>query len=246
MKLGKKPARQDAIKFKLKQYMPALPTPPKKYGHYALEGSDWGMLGNDRYGDCVWAGAAHETMLWNREASKTVLFNDLAVLSDYSAATGFTPNDPSTDQGTDMQAAASYRQHVGIRDAQDMRHKIGAYLAITPGDKDQVKQAMYLFGNVGIGFEFPSYAMKQFNDGKSWHLQSRGTIEGGHYVPAVGYDGRYLYVISWGRVQKMSWGFFKKYCDEAIVYLSEEFLTGGKSPEGFELAALQADLASLR
>jgi hypothetical protein len=33
----------------------------------------WGMLGNDHYGDCVWAGAAHETMLWNKEAARNVL-----------------------------------------------------------------------------------------------------------------------------------------------------------------------------
>src|SRR5215468_8854266 len=123
-KLGKKPARPGAVKFKLANYLVKLklPTPPQVFGHEGLIGANWGMLGNDQYGDCVWAGAAHETMLWNKEAARAVSFSDKSVLSDYSAATGFDPNDPSTDQGTDMQAAASYRKKTGIRDAKGKRH----------------------------------------------------------------------------------------------------------------------------
>ena len=49
---------------------------------------------------------AHETMLWNKEAARTVTLNNESVLKDYSAVTGFNPNDPNTDQGTDMQVAA--------------------------------------------------------------------------------------------------------------------------------------------
>jgi hypothetical protein len=62
----------------------------------------------------------------------------------------------------------------------------------------------------------------------------------------VGYDGRYLYVVTWGKLQKMSWGFFRKYCDEAVVYLSSEMLVAGKSLEGFNATQLQADLGQLK
>src|SRR5882757_1904530 len=113
MKLGKLPARPNAVTFKLIDYAVALLVPPKTFGHQKLQ-TTWGMLGNDKYGDCVWAGAAHETMLWNKEASKTVTFTDNEVLSDYSAVTGFNPSDPNSDQGTDMQVAASYRRKTGI------------------------------------------------------------------------------------------------------------------------------------
>jgi len=244
MKLGKLPARKDAVKLKLSNYG-TLPVAPKSFKLFTTV-SDWqGMLGNDRYGDCVWAGADHETILWNAERGQAVRFTEQNALSDYSAVTGFNPNDPNSDQGTDMQQAASYRRKTGVTDASGKRHTVAAYLAITPGNKDELKQAIYLFSNVGIGIEFPDYAMYQFNAGKSWHLQRGGTIEGGHYIPAVGYDGRYVYVVTWGKVQKMSWGFFAKYCDEAIVYLSDEFLTGALSPEGFNLSALNNDLAQL-
>src|ERR1700719_386838 len=115
-KLGKKPARRGAVKFKLATYLvkPQLPTPPKVFGHQSLVGAQWGMLGNKDYGDCVWAGAAHETMLWNKEANKSATFSDDVVLGDYSAVTGFKKSDPNTDQGTDVQVAASYRRKTGV------------------------------------------------------------------------------------------------------------------------------------
>ncbi len=241
MKLGKLPARPNAVKLKFANYK-TLPTYPTSEKAVNLS---WQMLGNDNYGDCVWAGAGHETISWNNEAKKTVIFDNKGVLSDYSAVTGFNPNDPNSDQGTDMQVAASYRKKTGVIDADGVRHKVGAYVAITPGNSTEIKEAIYLFGAVGIGFQFPDYAMDEFNTGQTWHLKTGGTIDGGHYVPAVGYSSRYIYVITWGKLQKMTWGFFKRYCDEAIAYLSPEFLTNSKSLEGFDISALQADLNQL-
>ena len=77
-----------------------LPTPPKVFGHQDLIGGNWQMLGNDHYGDCVWAGAAHETMLWNKEADRTVAFNNESVLKDYSVVTGFNPKQRFGEDGT--------------------------------------------------------------------------------------------------------------------------------------------------
>lgn len=244
MKLGKRPARKDAIKIKFGSYISGV-APPSKYSHTALETQSWQMLGNETYGDCVWAGAGHETMLWNAEAKKTITFTDTSVLSDYSAVTGFNPNDPNSDQGTDMQVAASYRKKTGVVDAAGNRHKVGAYLAISLGNKDEFKTAMYLFGAVGLGIQFPSSAMSQFNAGKNWTVVNSSPIEGGHYVPLVGYDSKYVYLITWGKLIKATWGFVSKYADEAVVYLSEEMLTSGQSIDGFNLVQLETDLAKL-
>src|ERR1041385_1479407 len=104
LKFGKKTARKDDRDLKFAKYaetVAVLPTKlPSRFGHgYAF--SDWQMLGNDNWGDCVWAGAAHETMLYTKlGVPATAIFDDASVLSDYSAATGFNSNDPSTDQGT--------------------------------------------------------------------------------------------------------------------------------------------------
>lgn len=248
MKLGKTPARPNAIKFAFAAYanVAKLPKPPAHFGHETAIGTvPWSMLGNDSYGDCVWAGAAHETMIWNALGGHPVPFTDKAVLSDYSAVTGFDPAKPDTDQGTDMQVAASYRRKTGIVDATGKRHQVAAYLSIKPGDLTELYQAMWLFGAVGIGIEFPSSAMDQFNQGKPWSVVKGSSIEGGHYIPLVA-KRSHMECVTWGAVQHMTTGFFSKYCDEAVVYLSQESMVNGKSPEMFDYAALQADLNALK
>lgn len=245
-KLGKLPARKNSVDLRLRDYLKLskLPIAPPKVTHQD-EIVDWGMLGNDLYGDCVWAGAGHETMAWNKTAGKDVTITTGNALAAYTAVTGFNPNKHDTDNGTDMAKAAAYRQKTGISDANDNKHTVTAYLSITPGNREEVKQAIYLMENVGIGIEFPSSAMTQFNNGKPWTVSTKSPIEGGHYVPALGYDGDYIYVVTWGKVQKMAWAFFDKYNDESIVYLSDEMMIGDKSVEGFDLAQLQTDLKEL-
>lgn len=246
LKLGKKPAVKNSVSFRLRDYLSiaTIPTPPTKIDHeHAV--INWQMLGNDQYGDCVWAGAGHETMMWSKDGGKPVNVTATDALADYSAVTGFNPNDPNTDQGTDMSVAASYRRKTGVVDASNQRHKVAAYLSITPGNREELKQAVYLFENVGIGIQFPASAMDQFNKHEAWTVVKGSSIEGGHYIPALGYDSKYVYVITWGAVQKMSWAFFSKYCDEAITYLSPDMLANGKSVEGFNSAQLTTDLAAL-
>lgn len=239
LKLGKKPARHDAVKFKLKNFIDksALPKPPRYFGHESfVDNFGWQMFANDTVGDCVLAGAAHETMLWNAECGTKVVFNDKAVLSDYSAITGYDGTE-STDQGTDMQEAASYRRKTGIIDAHGTRHKIEAYLALTPGDLNEHYIALYLFGAVGIGIEFPASAMDQINAGKAWKVVRNSPIQGGHYIPLVA-KRKSLECVTWGQIQPMTTGFFRKYNDESVAYISKEMLTNNKSPEGFDAEGL--------
>lgn len=244
--LGKTPARPGAVSFRLATYATALPTPPPAFGHYAGVAGLGSMLGNDRYGDCVWAGAAHETILWTDEGTGLpAVFTDATVLSDYAAVTGFSPDDPNSDRGTDMEVAAKYRRQTGVIDTAGKRHQVAAYLAITAGDVAEHLTAAYVFGAVGIGINFPSSAMDQFNAGQPWDVVKGSRIEGGHYVPLVGADEQYLYVLTWGKVQRMTRAFLKKYNDESIVYLSAEALKDGQSPEGFDIDQLKADLAAL-
>lgn len=242
LKLGKKPAR-DAVDFKFSTYTTNLP--PAKGGHYLLV-TDWqGMLGNDKLGDCVCAEAGHGTILFNQEAGKLVKILEGDVISMYSAVTGYTPDDPSTDQGTDMQVAASYRRKTGLLDSKGYRHKILAYLALSVANTAQMKQAVYYFGGFGLGIQFPDSAMTQFNEGKNWTVVKGSKIEGGHDVWVCGYDSEFVYLVTWGRLIKATWAFVTHYMDEGLVYLSQEALNNNKSLEGFNLAQLESDLKTL-
>jgi hypothetical protein len=256
-RLGKAPATYDRRDLQFAHYRAgALPPHPKTFGHEKLIGARaWQMLGNgpddsvrpgfQGAGDCVFAGAAHETMMWNLEAGVDVKFTGANVIADYSAVTGYVVGDDSTDQGTDVRQALKYRQKTGIVDAAGKRHKIGAYLALEPGNPEQLYEALYLFGAVGIGIEFPESAMDQFSRGKPWSVVSRAPTDGGHYIPLVAKRTN-LDCVTWGQLQALTLSFYDKYCDEAFAILSPEMLKGGKSLEGFDLAQLQADLAALK
>src|SRR5207244_2796479 len=67
-RLGRKPKILDRRTLRLTTYLkPELPEPPPSLDVTAgIIG--WGMLGNDRYGDCTCAAAAHMEMVWSRIA----------------------------------------------------------------------------------------------------------------------------------------------------------------------------------
>jgi len=203
------------------------------------------MLGNDRYGCCVWAGAAHESMLWTREAGALATYTEANVLAAYAAVTGFNPAIGAHDDGTDMLAACKYRQRTGIPDAKGTRHKIGAYLALDVGDVEQLHAAAYLFDGVGIGVQFPREWMDRFNAGRTWATVRNPHIDGGHYVSAVCRHRNFTGVVSWGRVVWLTDAGYRQFNDETYAYLAPEKLRGGVDMQGLDLATLRTDLARL-
>jgi hypothetical protein len=247
-KLGKLPAQEDSRTLKLSTYTVALPTPTKIFGFGGLYW-DWGVLGNYDYSDCVFAGAAHETMLWNKlRGGVDVPMSTKNTLQDYSDVTGFDPNDPSTDQGTYMLDALKYRRATGVRDAKGNRHKVAAYVALEPGNFAQAIQASFVFGAVGIGFLAPESILDQFDNGEYFDVVKGSQIIGGHYVPGVGSRNSTarITIVTWGRRWQMTKAFYEKYVDEAWVALSEEQIRAdGTGIHGLNLSQLQADLAAL-
>ncbi len=245
---GKRPAAPRASDLKFASYIDRtiLPTAPPAFGYDGFT-REWGMLGNDTVGDCVWAGAAHEHMVFTGGNHRTpVPFSDASVLSDYSAATGYDPADPNSDQGTDVHEAMAYRRKKGILDANGDRHQIGAYLSLEPGNYEELFQAAYIFEAVGIGIQFPESAMRQFNNGYGWSYVAGSPIEGGHYVAVTGRASSTLAkLVTWGRRITMTTQFYEKLCDEAWAYVTPDQLAGARSLRGFSLDQLNADLAAL-
>lgn len=252
-KLGKKAARKGAVRFQLSDYvdLSKLPAPRLDFGRRNLI-TDWNMLKNDQCGDCVFASAAHSTMLARKEAGIYYDFSDGGVESDYSALTGFDPSktDESgynpTDQGTDMQQAAEYRRTVGVVDSLGWRHRVLGYVSINPGSLDQLYAAANIFTDVEIGIRFPQSAMEQFDQGVPWSVVPGSPIEGGHCVPIIDRGPGLIHIATWAKTQAMEEAFYQEYCDEVIVYLTIENLIRGKTLEGFDLPALLADLGALK
>jgi len=226
----------------------ALPAVPQVYGHQGLiPAKGWGMLANDSVGDCTVAGPMHIIMLWNKIAGRDVSFTDTDALADYSAITGYKSSDPNTDSGADPNTVAQYWKSTGFIDNSGVRHKIVAELEIDASNLPHLDAAAYLFdGGVGLGVNLPNSAEDQFDAGQPWTLIPNDSIDGGHYIPMLGRDDQGIrHIITWGQDQGVQEDWLRAYLMEAVAYVSEEFLVAGKSPEGFDLAALQSDLEAL-
>jgi hypothetical protein len=246
-KLGKKPYVFHKETLKFDNYVkPELAAPPLIYGHQNLISTDgWGMLGNDTVGDCVIADLGHRHMLWTAEGSTMTPFSAANSIADYSAITGYNPDDPNSDQGTEFIDALKYNQKTGMLDAAGVRHVIGPYVSIDQTNKTELQTACSLFSNVDLGINFPDSAMTQFNAGKPWTVVKGASIEGGHGIPIVAYDQTYVYVITWGQLQAMDYNFLKTYADEAWLPFNLEFFKNGLSPEGFDDTTLATDYTDL-
>ena len=200
------------------------------------------MFLNDSLGDCTCAAAGHMIEAWETNAGRPFDTIDADILKAYEAVGEYTPGDESTDNGAVELDVLNYWRKVGIGG-----HVIGAYASVRPSRPDRVRAAVHLFGGLYIGVALPVTAQQQ----AVWDLAGDGPDAepgswGGHAVNVVGYDADGLTVITWGQRKRMTWNFWNEYADEAYALISTDFLRGdGKTPDGFALAQLNADLAAI-
>lgn len=206
-------------------HLPTAYSPPQSVDYYSrVPASTWGMDGNDQVGDCTCADVDHEEKLMQVEAGNTeVVSSTVEVLAAYSAITGYNPRDPSTDQGAEMQAVREYWQKTGFR-LGGVVHKIALFADLDVTNMTLVKWALDQFGAIGLGVNLPDSAQTQFGEGQPWTVVRGSGIDGGHAIALVGYDTSWLYILTWGQVQKVAYDWFSTYVEEAWVSISTDFV----------------------
>ena len=245
--LGKNPPVLDDRTLRFSDYVtPALPAPPDSVAYYQKVPT-WPMYYNDQYGDCTCAAAGHMIQNWTANAATEVSPPPPTVLTFYEHFVG-TP--PPPDAGCDMLSVLKYWRKAGLD-----QHKVQAFTSVQLQDQSQAQSAIYLLGGIYIGVELPDFAVVQGADWLTipWVVPPGGPVgnaapdpHNGHCIPAVGYDAEQLWIVTWGSLKSMSWGFYDAYADESYAVVSTDFIgTSGVSPEGFNLAALENDLAQL-
>lgn len=209
--------------------------PPPSVDYYSrVPASSWGMDGNDQVGDCTCAEVDHTTKARQVAAGNPeVRSTEAEVLAAYTAITGWNPNDPSTDRGAEMQAVREFWLNVGVT-LGGKPNKILLFAQVDHTNHDLVKWCITRFGGLGVGINFPDSAMRQFRTGQPWDVVKGATIEGGHAISAVGYDQRHVYVVTWGKVQPMTWAFWDAYVEETWADLDDDWLNAvsGQDPLG--------------
>jgi hypothetical protein len=238
--LGKLPVRTDVRTLSLARYVDAtrLPEAPDSFDETSSVDT-WPMYANDRIGDCTTAAAAHMIEAWTAAGrGHATEIPESAVLDAFDHVKLV---DPSTgEEGAIELDVLRYWRASGIGG-----HRIGAYARVAVHDQRLVQTAAWLFGGLYIGLQMPLTANAQtvWDWTGSLAGPARPGSWGGHAVDVVRYDRTGLTVVTWGRLQQMTWSFWERYCDEAYCILSDDFLEKGNAPNGFDLAALEADLA---
>jgi hypothetical protein len=239
-RLGRLPVRTDVRTLQLARYVDRakLPAPPASYDE-TQHVAEWPMYANDRLGDCTCAAAGHMIEAWTGAArGHAIEISERSVVSAFEAVKVV---DPATGEegAVELDVLSYWRKH-GIG-----RHKIGAFAKVSVWDHALVKTGAFTFGGLYIGLSLPKTAQNQAV--WDWTHSLSGAAApgswGGHAVDVVRYDRKGLTVVTWGRLQAMTWAFWDRYCDEAYCIISNDFLSGGKAPNGLDLNALNADLA---
>ena len=243
VKLGKKPAEFDRRTLKLSNYldMPKLPPLPPEGSDWFAKVSKFNMAGNDRYGDCVRAGAAHMRQTWTANAGrKEIITPDQQVIEDYLKLTG------GQDTGLSMLEFLKYWRKVGLSGGED---KIGAFVSLNPKKSIQLQYVNFLFGGGAWGVLLP----KSIEGQKVWDIPSGGPIGegepgslGGHFVNMGVADNKGYEVGTWGEKQPVALAFPIVYCDEAYAIISLDwFNVNHKTPTGLAWKDLMSDLAKI-
>ncbi|MDE2105380.1 MAG: hypothetical protein KGL39_49595 [Patescibacteria group bacterium] len=248
---GRKPARFDRRAVigaaRMSAHLSTLGPPPTTRDWTpavtAKVGADWGVMGNDQCGDCVFASGGHSIMARTANAGSIVIPSADDIINAYSAFTGYVRGSESTDNGTNETDFCNNLVTNGL-----LGHRADATTPIDGTSFDQIKWTVELFGSCLLGIVLPRYAMDQFNNNEAWRLDTLGdqTVLGGHGICIVKYDAFGFYVVTWGRVQLMTYDFAKAWIDEAHATLDFDWMnTMGNAPNALNRTQLESDLKSL-
>jgi len=240
--LGKLPAKRDNKVFLFEKYYTA-PTYPAAQS-WSDKITNLGMMGNDLIGDCTFATAGHAVQLWSANNGNQIIIDDKAIIKGYSDVSGYNTINGLNDNGAVELDVLSYLRNTGIDG-----HKILAYTQIQQNRVDLIKAAISIFGCVRLCAQMPISVQYQ-----SIWTDPKGNLQGGnapgswggHSFLGCAYDETYVYVISWGTILKVEWGWFLDYGDEVHAAFSMDWLNNNLAPNNINLELLQTDLNNLK
>ncbi|HLN17902.1 MAG TPA: hypothetical protein VK277_14260 [Acidimicrobiales bacterium] len=217
-----------------------LPPPAASVSVPAIAGNpnaDWGMLGNDQWGDCTIAGADHVIMGDSAIVAAPYTAPTLAAVErEYFGLTG------GPDSGLVLSAVLKAWRATGM-----FGNKLAAYAPVHVNNTTLLQQCVEWFGAAYVGVNLPKPAEGQFKpDGSGvWDLTGTSAdqqIEGGHCIVLVAYDADNLYAVTWGAIVGITYRWWAQYGDEAWATITAEFVQRNGDARGISLSSLEADL----
>jgi hypothetical protein len=244
--LGKKAAKFDRRTLRLARYIEKrrVPVIPRRHNLSKKTLKTFPllrMMRNDILGDCTCAAIGHMFQTWTVYGLVPWEPDDEAVVEMYNKVNG------GVDEGAAMLDVLNAMRKEGmILNGPTIRNRIYAYVSVDPTNHDQLRTAHFLFGGIYIGANLPVSAQGQ----KLWDVgEGPAAVPGswgGHAMNVVDYDSGGVTFVTWGALQKATWAWVDRYCDEAYAILEEDYVGEDKrSPQGFSLKRLAKDLLAL-
>ncbi len=234
---------------RLTNFAPPASSPPAQ-GDVSAGITDWGMLGNDQYGDCGAAAFQHGRMA--KSAQNQLSDNGTMLTADSQAATDYTLSSYFA-YGRAMGEAGAQPDH-GVDNATWLKFLYGnkmieGYAELDASNADEVHMAMLNFHGVLLGCDLTSKAEEEFAHHEPWTITPREkpSPKGGHDIYLIKYDttAGTETIVTWGADQEctVAWesGESQKGDLEAWVFITAE----DAARNGVDLAALQQAISSL-
>jgi hypothetical protein len=256
-RMGRARPRARGLRLRLGSYLlKSLPAPPALCD-YTAPAKAWlsQTLGNDDLGDCTAAGAFHIAGTWLANNDMPVPFVEYDVIKLYSATTGYVPGEPETDRGGDEETVLNYWVNHGLLPAPLPAHRAQAWISVNAGNIEEVKAAIWLFGNIYIGASMPEAWVNPMleADGWIWGTAGAPVDDNGHCFAALGYDERCLKISTWGMLGNLTPAGLAKYAvhaagGECYSILGPDWISAAKAkaPNGFDAMQLASDINDMR
>lgn len=219
LKLGKKAAVVDPRTIKMATLFKELPPPPAEYDFdlaHPIFKIPLPMFANDKYGDCVIAGRAHQTLRFEAVEQATLLsITDAEVVKQYFKESG------GRDSGLVMLDSLKLWRKKGWKVGKKT-YKIHAFGSVDWKKKQNVMMSLFYLSSCYTGVALPESGKEEFASGKPWtEMKSENNTWGGHCMIMTGYNSEFVKFITWSKYQLASWEWFTKRLDECYSLVDE-------------------------
>jgi hypothetical protein len=241
---GRKPPKR-APALRLSRYLTgAVPAHPVA-ADYLARLSNWQMLGNDQYGDCVavtWANT-------RRLVTAALATENYPTLNQvYTVYKTQNPGFPQQDEGMDIQSLLEW---LTKNPGPDGVKAVG-FAQVDYTSPDEVKAAIAIFGSVWTGLNVQQAQQRQFSAGQPWDWVPGSPLDGGHSVITGGYGsggtgqlGGDEKFETWAEETSFTDNFWANGIEEAWVVIWPEHLGSREFQAGVDLPAFAADYTAI-
>ena len=251
VKAGKLPYVHDERTFHLKDYLSQEPVTniPKEHDWGSKIGpGKWNSFGNLKINNCTCAAAGHLIMTWTGNIGRLHTPTTKSIVAAYTDITGFNPKTDGIGEPVEAIKALKYWRKHGIDE-----RTIISFAKLSFRNREQLKQAIYLYGGCYVGLNLPKSAEKQYNESKKWTVSRSGTKGDGepgswigHALLITGYSKNELKAVTWGKEIVMSIDFWETYVDESYAIFSEDFIRDNETPTKISVDVLRKDIETLQ